>query len=334
MACRFCAAEVVIPEEVRQRVEAAATLASARRSGLARLERLLVSQPSASFANVTMWLAALPILLAWPIAGGLVLWDAFHSTLTLARSAALFALPLLLTFGAFLLARGRLTDRFALHAVVVGFGARDPFRPGEPYRCRACDAALPDVKGSPVVHCLFCNQANVLGLDLRGDAREASEETQSLESAFAARGRERWLWRVASLASIGLLVAALFIVRSSLRGPPNAVAFRDVTRRASLITQTGGVPANMELNLPLSVGFAPAKHVGSNCRAWLKMGDRVVYNREGICDMEADSPVRYDDPDPTSKDGDSRFQVDLPARTASFGDGTGGRVWEAKLRLP
>jgi hypothetical protein len=217
VGCRFCGAAVAIREEVRQRVEAAAVLASTRRSGMAQLERLLVSQPSASFAGATMWLAALPILVAWPIAGALVLWDAYYSTFTVARGASLMVLPLLLTFGAFLQARGRLTDRFALHAVVVGFGARDPERPGEPYRCRACQAALPDVQGTPVVHCLYCNQANVLGLDLRGEARDAAEEQKSLESALRDRSRERWLWRFASLVSIGLFVAAFFIVRASVR---------------------------------------------------------------------------------------------------------------------
>jgi hypothetical protein len=215
--CRFCGVALAIPDDIRERVAAASSLVASRRSGLPRLDRLLRSQPSARRASIAMWLAALPIVLAWPAAGVLVFREASHHTLNLVRFGALTALPLLVTIGTFLLARGRLTDRFAFHAVVIGFGARDPARPGEPYRCRSCQAPLPDAAQSPIVTCVYCNAASVLGLDLRGDADEAESEQASLELALGRRRRERWLWTLASLASIGLLAGAVLIARRALQ---------------------------------------------------------------------------------------------------------------------
>jgi hypothetical protein len=334
VACRFCGVAVRIPEEVRQRVAAASELASRRRTGMAHLERLLESQPSARFANLTMWLAAFPIALAWPLSAGLLLWEAFHDALTLKQAAALLVLPLLLTFGAFLLARGRLTDRFALHAVVIGFGARDPVRPGEPYRCRACDAALPGATGTPVVHCLYCNQASVLGLDLRGDAHEASQEHASLERALADRSSERWLWRLASLGSIALLVGAFFIVRSSMHvsglhprkiDPSENFAFAEVT------TTTGNPPRSLGGKVGWVLRFSSPDRPDRNCRATLSVGSDTVYERSGTCRFRWGRPTTFDEVVPAR--GDMKLRADLRAKVALLTGVADGSAWEVRLKL-
>ncbi len=343
VACRFCGRGVPIPVDVRTRVDAAAALASTRRSGMARLERLLESQPSAAFANVAMWVAAIPIALAWPVAGALILRNAYHSTLTPGRALAMAVLPLLLTFGAFLLARGRLTDRFALHAVVVGFGARDPVRPGEPYRCRACQANLPDATATPVVHCIYCNQANVLGLDLRGDAHEAEHEHAELESAFAARARERLLWGLGSAASMGLLVAAFFVVRTTMRDLPPPPHFADLRYTATVVNVTVKSGYNFPDDVTTwDVGITPAMTHGATCRVWVvptglsRTSISYKYNHTGDCSFAGGVPVHFSDKKPSGSDGDAMVELDVPTKTVTLRDASiDGKIerWNLTLRL-
>ncbi len=195
-----------------------------------------------------------------------------------------------MTFAAFLLARGRMTDRFALHAVVVGFGAHEPVRPGEPYRCRACEAALPPIQGTPIVRCVYCHQESVLGLDLRADAREAEREHRSLDDALAARTRERWLWTLGSVAAIGLLALAWFAVKPSLRkAPPNAAdaafappkkyesgapKFRNIGRHAKLVSMTGTLPFDAS---SCDLYVAPSGLNASPCRVRFVCNGRDVF---------------------------------------------------------
>ena len=72
---------------------------------MTRLEKLLASQPSARLATTTMWLAAMPIAIAWPLAGFLAVRNFDLGLVTPGRVAALVVLPLLLTFAAFAVAR-------------------------------------------------------------------------------------------------------------------------------------------------------------------------------------------------------------------------------------
>jgi hypothetical protein len=256
--CPFCDTAVHMPEDVRTKVRAAMELGRTRRAGLRHLGRLLASQPSAARASIAIWIAAIPIALGWPIA----IWFAVRGwEMTAAGEQRLLLLsvfPLLLTFGAFLLARGRLTDRFALHAVVVGFGARDPERPGEPYRCRACEAALPPAaEGTPVVRCVYCKQESVLGLDLRIDATEAAEEHASLAVAMRKRTRERWLWTVGSALSFALFALAYVTMRPSL-----AAVRAPRTPEASRRLSDGKAPASVASVAPAprhsSAPYTPA----------------------------------------------------------------------------
>jgi hypothetical protein len=63
------------------------------------------------------------------------------------------------------------------------------------------------------VRCVFCAAANVMGLDLRADAAQASARATSLEDALVARERECHRWRWMTLASIPLFVLTALILR-------------------------------------------------------------------------------------------------------------------------
>jgi hypothetical protein len=302
--CSFCNGDVAIRADVRKRVEAATSLASARSSGMSRLERLLASQPSARLATTTMWLAALPIAIAWPLAGWLAVRNFELGLVTPGRVAALMLLPLLLTFAAFALARARLTDRFALHAVVIGFGARDPARPGEPYRCRSCTAALPAATSSPIVHCIYCNKPNVLGLDLSGDAAEARAESKQLDVAFDAREKERTVWRIAAVAAVVAIASSVLVVRSTF-ADIKRISFRPRDFTAT-VASTTNLPKSPDSTMPplehvtWTGRIAPAEGPGVNCHlslhATAEHENPFTYEHDGRCTFAASGePLRYSD---------------------------------------
>jgi DNA-directed RNA polymerase subunit RPC12/RpoP len=364
VACKFCSTRVEIPEDVRQRVAAAAQLASTRQAGFSRLTRLLESQPSATRAGIAILVAAIPIALAWPVAAFFIVRDWEMSGAGGVRFLQLITFPLLLTFGAFLLARGRLTDRFALHAVVTGFGARDPARPGEPYRCRACEAALPLATGSPIVRCIYCNQASVIGLDLRAEARSAKDERRSLEKALSKRTQERWLWTGGSLLSLVLLALAVVALRGtfSMHRKPKSIAaiprasvtapMRTTTTTATmtattspepmrlgamtrhaLVTSTHGTPPFSEKTCALVViPLGPG-----SCRAFLRCGEKTVYGSPSNhidCGATSTDVVSLADSDPTYIDRDPIFQVDFVKGTATLADATpASKTYSVEFRL-
>ena len=213
-------------------------------------------------------------------------------------------LPLLLTFAAFAVAQARLTDRFALHAVVIGFGARDPARPGEPSRCRACTAALPAATTSPIVHCIYCNKPNVLGLDLSGDAAEARKESEQLDVAFAAREKERFVWRVAGIAAAAAIVASAFVVRSTF-ADIKRVSFHPKDFTAT-VASTNNLPRNPDSSMPplehatWTGRIAPVEGRGVNChvtlRATAEHENPFTYDHDGRCTFAASGePLHYSD---------------------------------------
>jgi len=371
--CPFCGTGVAIPEEVRQRVAAASQLASTRQAGFSRLTRLLESQPSATRAGAAILAAAIPIALAWPIAAFFILRDWELSGPGAVRFMQLATFPLLLTFGAFLLARGRLTDRFALHAVVVGFGARDPARPGEPYRCRACEAALPPQTGTPIVRCIYCNQASVIGLDLRSEARSAKKERASLEKALANRTRERWLWTAGSLVSLVLLALAVSALRGtfSMHAKPKPIAkithvdkdeTPDTTTTAATAAKThDAIPAykpapptppatklaTRKALVTSSTGTLPFTDKTctldvfqlkpGSCRALVTCGDKRVYGSATShidCDASGTDVHSLEDPDPTYVDYDPILHADFHKGTATLADETrAGQTYAVEFRL-
>ncbi len=347
--CRFCSASVPIPDDVRKRVGAAATLASARRSGMSRLEHLLASQPSARLATATMWAAAIPIAIAWPLAGVLVVHNMNLGMITPGRVAAIAILPLLVMLGAFLFARGRLTDRFALHAVVIGFGAHDPPRPGEPFRCRACEASLPDVTTTPVVYCVYCDKPNVLGLDLSRDAKEAKEEQGHLEEAFVDREKERVLWRVGTFAALALIVASVLVVRGTV-ADIKRVDFKPQYFTASVVStdpkeQIAGMPpldnAQDGTHVMWTAQIAPADGQGVNCNVKLQASAEHVnpftYDHDGRCTFAGGRPVNYSDTWTTGTDHDPKVELDVRKETVvisdDYVDGDYVGRWKVNLRL-
>jgi hypothetical protein len=292
-----------------------------------------------------LWTAAVPIVVAWPLAGWLIVHNAALGMLTPGRVFSIAVLPLLLTFGSFLFARGRLTDRFALHAVVVGFGARDPARPGEPYRCRQCEANLPDAMSSPVVRCVYCDKPNVLGLDVSGDAEEATKERKHLDRSFEEREKERWLWRLGTLGAAALLVGSFFVVRGTLRDITR-VDFAPLSYTASVVNQN--VPGRSS-HMPPVDDAAEGTHVqwtarvtpstlrGVNCHVHLHAADKKEtfdYDHDGRCTISNGMPVKYSDAWTSSKDNDPKVDIDLRKQTVAIHDeAENGGEWRIVLAL-
>ncbi len=100
-------------------------------------------------------------------------------------------------------------DRIAVRHLALHASARRPLSAGDPYGCRNCGAPL-EPKGPAegiVVRCVYCDADNVLGLDLRPQARDAEPERRAIERALERRGDERragW-WRIAAAGSVTVL---------------------------------------------------------------------------------------------------------------------------------
>ena len=239
--CRYCNAAVPIPPAMRERVGAGQRV-RAGRSTSDRLVGKLLQQPGAGPTGTKLLVAAIVMMLAWPVSfalGGLEIAADLHDAVSL---LSLLVFPLATIVGLFFLLRASLADRFALRLLTLDFGAQHPQKEGEPYTCRRCDAPLPDEPGSVVVGCRYCGAENILGLDLRRDAVKATREATSLEDALAKRAKERQLWgalTVAAVALVGLGVAALAQSASAMvdLGP------EPVTRSTKAPPKAGSPPA-------------------------------------------------------------------------------------------
>ena len=215
VACAYCAATVVIPAELRERVRAVANLSVHAR----RAERVVVKlldQPSAR--QTTRWIAVstLFIAAAWPV----TVWAYVHlgraHRLTFEFGALIAALPFLLVLDGFFLSRLRLVDRVALRSLALTFAARAAARDGDPPCCRSCLAPLPALT-TTVVDCVYCRAANVTRVDLRGRARRTELSAASLEQALVGHRRERLWWRLATIIGVACFVATGMLLRHVLR---------------------------------------------------------------------------------------------------------------------
>ena len=204
--CAFCGASVPIPADVRERIAAAARRRTAHAGNVALVHRLL-RQPGAGATNRLLAAAGALMLAAWPATIALCIVLLEEHRLTAGLAALLFALPAPLVLGVVLVALWRLADRQALQLVTLDLGARPPAADGEPQRCRACGAPLPDAGDEVLVECAYCSAHNVLGLDLRPAARAEREQTVTLERALAERQKRRTT--SASYAVVGVVVLAL-----------------------------------------------------------------------------------------------------------------------------
>ena len=62
--------------------------------------------------------------------------------------------------------------------------------------------------------CVYCEAENVLGLDMRRDARAARSSETTLEQALRDRARSRWTARLVALGGTVVIVAvALYLAR-------------------------------------------------------------------------------------------------------------------------
>ncbi len=154
-------------------------------------------------------IAALVMLVAWPLAIVLMVIEFNAASLTFGHALLLVAFVASCIVGFYALIRTRLVDRQALRLLAVEFAAVEPAKPGDPYRCQHCLAPLPaagDVR--VLVRCVYCSTDNVLGLHLGREATVAREESRSLANAMDLRKREHRRWRSVTFVALGLLFAA------------------------------------------------------------------------------------------------------------------------------
>ncbi|HEY1958292.1 MAG TPA: hypothetical protein VGH28_21900 [Polyangiaceae bacterium] len=218
VACAYCGEHARIPDDVRARIRAMHQRdESSRRSE--RLVAKLVGQPGALRTSFFVFLAAIPSLFAWPAA--LAFCGVLYALCFLRVTNAI--LVVIATFGIiaalYYLVRGQLTDRQALRILTIGFAARAPTQAGGAHHCRKCNGPLVPPPGSVLAHCVYCGVPNVLGLDLRGEAKTSAEEAESLDDALERRDSERARWRYSALLALFILAVSALFVRLSAHPP-------------------------------------------------------------------------------------------------------------------
>ncbi len=207
-ACPYCGHDVPVPEPLRERQRAAA---EARDDSTERQVRKLVDQPGARSANALLKWGRRVLLWTQPAAIVFLVVLAYHQTEGLARSVgpltvtrvapgddpvffydiALLVLAIAVAFGVVWSSLGAfLANRRALRVLAESFGAVPPAKPGAPSACRRCGAPLPASDGL-LARCVYCDAANVLGIDPRPAAARKQDERRELAVAFGARRRAR-----------------------------------------------------------------------------------------------------------------------------------------------
>jgi hypothetical protein len=222
--CRYCGTAIAIPDDLRTRIRAASQIEASQAKTQRHVAQLL-NQPGATPTNMLFLLGALPMAIAWPLVCVVAFYQWRQDAIGLATTLPLFVFPLAVIAGTFVLLRFRLVNRQALRLLTLGFAARDPVRPGDPYTCRRCGGALPAQANANalVAQCLFCNAENVLGIDLRGQEGAHVEEATSLEQALATRNRQRAFWGLLLPVAVGLLaLGGIALWRGFV--PPDTIA--------------------------------------------------------------------------------------------------------------
>lgn len=209
VACAYCQATVTVRDEVRTRLRNAADVARRPDAAVAKL----LDQPGAGFLSSIFAVATLFVLGAWPAAVALATLNYMEHAFTIKGAAYLLLFVVAGVLGCFGLLRGRLVDRQALRLVALDFGAIPPAGPDKSYLCRQCLAPLQARSEQVLVSCVYCQAENVLGIDLRRDAKVARKEASSLADALRRRASERRRWRGVSLAGIALLALAAYSLR-------------------------------------------------------------------------------------------------------------------------
>jgi hypothetical protein len=206
IACRYCQSAITVPPELQERIRASNQVAAGRGTS-ERLVGQLLQQPGARQTGSRLFAAAVPMMLAWPIAFVVLAAAEAVGGLEAGGVVELLLFPVAVILGLFFLLRAKLADRFALRLLTLDFGATRPAREGDPHQCRQCDAPLPDRPGSVLVRCAYCSADNILGVDLRRQAGRVTDQASSLEDALAKRTRERSIWGALTAVAVLLMLA-------------------------------------------------------------------------------------------------------------------------------
>jgi len=215
VACGHCGAAVPVPPELRERVRALAVVEQTRPRSESRLTSLL-EQPSAATVNAVMVALGVPLLLVWPAAAAGIAVLVRRGTVGVVNVALLVGVAVVAILAIFSLMRGTLVNRQALSLISARFGAIAPRKPGDPHACRSCLAPLADRPEQLLVHCAYCGAENITGLDLRSEAHQEEKQARSLDEELSRRRRERTLWRLLALLSVGALGACVWVVPYAL----------------------------------------------------------------------------------------------------------------------
>jgi len=201
--CGSCGTEAVMPDGMREQVQAAETFASARQASEALLAEL-VRQPGPRATNTLMILAIPPLLLGFPLAS--IVFDEFYQlrgVVSWVDGVALFVGALAFSYGLVGLLRSQVAGRQALRVVAGAFAARPPDREGEPWFCRQCGAPLPQRAGDVVVvGCVHCGAGSIVGIDMLPTAGREQVQAGDLRGELRRRLGARRRYRLVSVASL------------------------------------------------------------------------------------------------------------------------------------
>ena len=208
--CRFCGADIPIPESLRERQRAAAELEGSGTSR-ARTVRRVLDQPGADRAARLVGAGRLFMMWCQPLAlialvvfvvhhtgdaayaeGARVLRVEPSNDAVFVYDLALFAFTVTAIFTVVWSGLSAyLANRRALRLLCEHFGAVPPATSNAPATCRECGAPLPDPAGALLVRCVYCSAENVLGIDPRPAALRRRSEKVDLDAALRHRRRAR-----------------------------------------------------------------------------------------------------------------------------------------------
>jgi hypothetical protein len=206
--CPYCARPVAIPAPTRERIRAARRLGTSQRVTPRLIARFL-NQPSARRANLMGLAAAVLMLATWPLA--ITFGDSMYERdrLGVLATVALLLLPPMSIWLLAAIATTVISGRRALQLVGLRLSARS--NPAGQLECRLCGATL-TASRDLVVACGYCGAPNVLGVDLRREARDAVSDEEELLQALAING-DRRKWALTNVAiSLGFTAAAMLLL--------------------------------------------------------------------------------------------------------------------------
>lgn len=188
--CGHCGHQEPMPTDLVEKVRAARML-PAERERSEKMVRSLLRQPGAHTVNVLLTVLGVALFVVLPVTLATVgVWA--------------FVIASLACVGLVFFVRLVVSNRRALRLMELNFGARAPKREGDPWACRRCGGPLPSGGSDEdmVARCTYCSADNILGVDLRGDAGVASQQSMRLDETVKHRRKEL-------VVNTGILVVAV-----------------------------------------------------------------------------------------------------------------------------